>query len=69
MEYNKDFFELNIINLLLYENEILRKKINNKELTLNEIIFCDYLISPSMIIRSIIERKEKNEIRNKRKSK
>lgn len=45
-----------VINLLLFENTILQKKINNQNLTSKEKIFDTYIVSPSMILRDIIKR-------------
>ena len=48
-----------IINLLLYENTILQKKINNQNLTSKEKAFDTLIVSPSMILRDIIKRSKR----------
>lgn len=42
-----------LISCLQQENEILRKKLNNKELTEEEKIFDTYVFPPSSILRMI----------------
>ncbi|MBR1679985.1 MAG: hypothetical protein IJ704_05030 [Bacilli bacterium] len=44
---------LDIINLLLYENTILRKKLNKIKLTKKEEFFDTFIISPSVMINLI----------------
>lgn len=59
----KDFiFSKDVISLLLFENTILRKKLNNIKLSNTEEIFYNSLVPPSLIIRELyinINRKEK----------
>lgn len=53
----KDFITLDdIIFILLYENIILQKKINNQKLTQKELIFDNFIVSPSLILREILTR-------------
>lgn len=63
MNYKKDNLLLeDIISLLLFENVILRKKLNNIKLTNTEEIVDNFLVPPSLIIRDLyknINRKEK----------
>lgn len=59
----KDFnFLEDVISLLLFENNILRKKLNKIKLTNTEEIVDNFLVPPSLIIRELyknINRKEK----------
>ena len=48
----EDIFDY-LIYSLLQENEILRKKLNNKNLTEEEKIFDTYVFPPSSILRII----------------
>lgn len=50
-----------IINLLLYENTVLQKKINNQDLTPKEKVFDSFIVSPSSILRDIIKRSKLQE--------
>lgn len=63
MKDKKDFtFLEDVISLLLFENGILRKKLNNIKLTNTEEIVDNFLVPPSLIIRDLyknINRKEK----------
>lgn len=63
MKDKKDYLFLeDIISLLLFENDILRKKLNNIKLSNTEEIVYNFLVPPSVIIRElykIINRKEK----------
>lgn len=63
MKDKKDFtFLEDVISLLLFENTILRKKLNNIKLTNTEEIVDNFLVPPSVIIRELyknINRKEK----------
>ena len=58
---NKKTYESNyitsddIINLLLFENTVLQKKINNQDLTPKEKVFDSFIVSPSSILRDIIK--------------
>lgn len=57
-----DLFLEDVISLLLFENTILRKKLNNIKLTNTEEIVDNFLVPPSVIIRELyknINRKEK----------
>lgn len=44
-----------IINLLIFENIVLQKKINNQKLTQREQIFDNFVVSPSLILRELLE--------------
>lgn len=59
----KDYLFLeDVISLLLFENTILRKKLNNIKLTNKEEIVDNFLVPPSVIIRELYKnfnRKEK----------
>lgn len=44
-----------IINLLIFENIVLQKKINNQKLTQRELIFDNFVVSPSLILRDLLE--------------
>ena len=60
-EYDHAFLE-DVISLLLFENNILRKKLNKIKLTNTEEIVDNFLVPPSVIIRGLcknINRKEK----------
>lgn len=63
MKYKEDFtFLEDVISLLLFENTILRKKLNNIKLSNTEEIVDSFLVPPSVIIRELyknINRKEK----------
>ena len=48
----EDMFDF-LIYSLLQENEILRKKLNNKQLTEEEKVFDTYVFPPSSIIRMV----------------
>lgn len=50
-----------IINLLLFENSILQKKIKNQDLTSKEKVFDTFIVSPSFILRDIIKRSKLQE--------
>lgn len=50
-----------IINMLLFENSILQKKINNENLTPKEKVFDTFIVSPSSILRDIIKRSKLQE--------
>lgn len=50
-----------IINLLLFENSILQKKIKNQDLTSKEKVFDTFIVSPSSILRDIIKRSKLQE--------
>lgn len=50
-----------IINVLLVENSILQKKINNQDLTPKEKFFDSFIVSPSSILRDIIKRSKLQE--------
>lgn len=53
---NDDFISSDdIINLLLFENTILQKKIKNQNLTSKEQFFDSFIVSPSFILRDIIK--------------
>lgn len=59
---NDDFISsFDIINLLLFENTILQKKINKKNLTSKEQFFDSYIVSPSTILNDIIKRTNRKE--------
>ena len=60
-EKDSNFLE-DVISLLLFENNILRKKLNKIKLTNTEEIVDNFLVPPSLIIRELyknINRKEK----------
>ena len=63
MKDEKDFIFLeDVISHLLFENTILRKKLNNIKLTNSEEIFDKFLVPPSLILSVLyknINRKEK----------
>lgn len=63
MKDKKDsIFLEEVISLLLFENNILRKKLNKIKLTNTEEIVDNFLVPPSIIIRDLyknINRKEK----------
>lgn len=63
MKDKKDYLFLeDVISLLLFENNILRKKLNNIKLTNKEKIIDNFLVPPSLIIRDLhknFNRKEK----------
>ena len=44
-----------IIDLLIFENIVLQKKINNQKLTQREQIFDNFVVSPSLILRELLE--------------
>lgn len=44
-----------IIDLLIFENIVLQKKINNQKLTQRELIFDNFVVSPSLILRELLE--------------
>lgn len=50
-----------IIDLLLFENNVLQKKINNQNLTPKEKAFDSFIVSPSSIIRDIIKNSKHKE--------
>ena len=50
-----------IIDLLLFEINILQKKINNENLTPKEKLFDSYIVSPSSVIRDLIKNSKINE--------
>lgn len=52
--------EFDLINLLIFENKIQRKKLKKQKLTDKEIIF-DFMIPPSIILEDLIKRLERNE--------
>lgn len=54
---NKDDFIISndIISLLLFENSILQKKINNENLTAKEQFFDSFIFSPSLILSHMIK--------------
>ena len=55
MKNEKDYVFLeDIISLLLFENDILRKKLNNIKLSSAEIIFDNYIISPSYLVKNML---------------
>lgn len=59
---NDYIFLEDVISLLLFENTILRKKLNNIKLSNTEEIVDNFLVPPSTIIRELyknINRKEK----------
>lgn len=59
---NDDFISSDdIINLLLFENTILQKKIKNQNLTSKEKFFDSFIVSPSFILRDIINRINRKE--------
>lgn len=52
----KDFIIFDdIIDLLIFENIVLQKKINNQKLTQREQIFDNFVVSPSLILRVLLE--------------
>lgn len=60
--YEDDYISSDdIINLLLFENTVLQKKINNQDLTPKEKVFDTFIISPSFILRDIIKRSKLQE--------
>ena len=63
MKDKKDYLFLeDIISLLLFENDILRKKLNNIKLTDHEEFIDNFLVPPSLIIKDLYKnfnRKEK----------
>ena len=59
---NHDFVsDYDIIDLLLFEINILQKKLNNQNLTPKEKAFDSFIVSPSSIIRDIIKNSKKEE--------
>ncbi len=52
---NDLIIDCEIINLLLFENIVLQKKINNQKLTQRELIFDNFVVSPSLILREILK--------------
>lgn len=44
-----------IIDLLIFENIVLQKKINNEKLTQREQMFDNFVVSPSLILRELLE--------------
>lgn len=44
-----------IIDLLIFENIVLQKKINNQKLNQREQIFDNFVVSPSLILRELLE--------------
>lgn len=44
-----------LIDLLIFENIVLQKKINNQKLTQREQIFDNFVVSPSLILRELLE--------------
>ena len=60
--YEDDYISSDdIINLLLFENTVLQKKINNQDLTSKEKVFDSFIVSPSSILRDIIKRSKLQE--------
>lgn len=60
--YEDDYISADdIINLLLFENIVLQKKINNQDLTSKEKVFDSFIVSPSSILRDIIKRSKLQE--------
>lgn len=60
--YEDDYISSDdIINLLLFENTVLQKKINNQDLTPKEKVFDGFIVSPSSILRDIIKRSKLQE--------
>lgn len=52
--YKDDYINsYDIINLLLFENNILQKKIKKEKLTQREQIFDNFIISPSLVIHML----------------
>lgn len=56
-ETYKDYYIYtdDIINLLLFENNILQKKIKKEKLTQREQIFDNLIVSPSLILNHMIK--------------
>lgn len=58
---NKKTYKVNyintddVINLLLFENNILQKKIKKEKLTQKEQIFDNFIVSPSLILNDMIK--------------
>lgn len=55
-----------IINLLLFENVVLQKKINNENLTPKEQLFDSFIVSPSFMLRQLIKIVNRKESDNNR---
>lgn len=54
--YKDDYINSSdIINLLLFENNILQKKIKKEKLTQREQIFDNFIISPSLVLNHMIK--------------
>lgn len=52
--YKDDYINSSdIINLLLFENNILQKKIKNEKLTPREQFFDNFILSPSFVLNMI----------------
>ena len=54
--YKYDYINTDdIMNLLLFENSVLQKKINNENLTAKEQFFDSFVVSPSLILNHLIK--------------
>lgn len=64
---NDDFISsCDIISLLLFENTILQKKINNQNLTPKEQFYDTFFVSPSFMLKRIIKSLNRKESGNNR---
>ena len=62
MKDEKDYCYLeDVISLLLFENNILKKKLNNIKLTHTEEIVYNFVVPPSFIIRKLYKNNDRKE--------
>lgn len=54
-ELKQDYIKLeDILNLIIFENEILRKKLNKQTLSKKEEVFDIFCVSPTSILKAIL---------------
>lgn len=59
-ELKQDYIKIeDILNLIIFENEILRKKLNKQTLSKKEEVFDSFFVSPTSILKGILWRKQK----------
>lgn len=59
-ELIQDYIKIeDILNLIIFENEILRKKLNKQTLSKKEEVFDSFVVSPTSILKAILLIKQK----------
>lgn len=54
-ELKQDYIKIeDILNLIIFENEILRKKLNKQTLSKKEEVFDSFFVSPISILKGIL---------------